>query len=391
MKRLKVLILFVFSLLLLGLSYAIAQPIELRYDDNEVNYFWSDFYPHGAAVKFTPPVVPWKITAVRFLGLLIQRGPPLIFFVELRDKDFNLIYRSSYLASQFLDNATVEWVTIPISNYTVKGDFYVCIYPRLTIDGPQLWIGADDDKPISGRSFLVDGESGTIIKAWDEKSNAPKNFMIRALGEAATSLLELRLTSVRVTTEGAIVSFAVSSKGVILGIEAILHHNVSWTPCEAELKESTLRVLVKGPGNLTVNVRTLDASAGTTILIEGDLWEKYFEIRNAAYLLSLMNSSLSAQLEDAHKKINLLNETLNEAYIHVSLLEGRIKELLSKVEELNSSLIAEQRAHEEEKEKLLGEATFWKYTSLVSLAFVVAGAFYYLKFKKKAKSKNVEA
>ncbi|MGC8578259.1 MAG: hypothetical protein ACP5M7_09760, partial [Thermoproteota archaeon] len=110
-----------------------------------------------------------------------------------------------------------------------------------------------------------------------------------------------------------------------------------------------------------------------------------------AYLLSLMNSSLSAQLEDAHKKISLLNETLNEAYIHVSLLEGRIKELLSKVEELNSSLIAEQRVHEEEKEKLLGEATFWKYTSLVSLAFVVAGAFYYLKFKKKAKSKNVEA
>ncbi|MGC9203129.1 MAG: hypothetical protein ACP5HX_10740, partial [Thermoproteota archaeon] len=153
----------------------------------------------------------------------------------------------------------------------------------------------------------------------------------------------------------------------------------------------TLRVLVKEPGNLTVNVRTLDASAGTTILIEGDLWEKYFETKNSAYLLSLMNSSLSAQLEDAHKKINLLNETLNEAYIHVSLLEGRIKELLSKVEELNSSLIAEQRAHKEEKEKLLGEATFWKYTSLVSLAFVVAGAFYYLKFKKKAKSKNVEA
>jgi hypothetical protein len=77
-----------------------------------------------------------------------------------------------------------------------------------------------------------------------------------------------------------------------------------------------------------------------------------------------MNSSLSAQLEDAHKKISLLNETLNEAYIHVFLLEGRIKELLSKVEELNSSLIAEQRAHEEKKEKPLGEATFLSHWGL---------------------------
>jgi len=366
----------------MGSSYAAAQPIELRYDDDEVNYFWSDFYPHGAAVKFTPPLVPWKITTVKFLGLLIQRGPPLIFFVELRDKNFNLIYRSSYLASQLLENATVEWVAIPIANYTVKDEFYVCIYPRLTTDGPQLWIGVDEDKPISGRSFLVDGESGTIIKAWDEKSNAPKNFMIRAQGEAAASLLELRLTSVNVTTDGAIVSFAVSSKGVILEARATLHRNVSWTSCETELEESKLKVLVKEPGNLTVNVRTLDASAGVTVLIEGDLWEKYLETKNTAYLLSLMNSSLSSQLKEAHEKINLLNETLNEAYVHVSLLEGRIKELLSKVEELNSSLVSEQKAYAEEKEKLLEEINFWKYAFLVSLAFIVAGAFYYFSRKR---------
>ena len=51
-------------------------------------------------------------------------------FVEIRDKNFNLMYRSSYLASQLLENVTVEWVTIPIANYTVKDEFYfgfICI------------------------------------------------------------------------------------------------------------------------------------------------------------------------------------------------------------------------------------------------------------------------
>jgi len=70
----------------MGSSYAVAQPIELRYDNNEVNYFWSDFYPHGAAVKFTPPVAPWKITSITLLGLMIQRGPPLIFLLRLEIK-----------------------------------------------------------------------------------------------------------------------------------------------------------------------------------------------------------------------------------------------------------------------------------------------------------------
>ncbi|MGC8831452.1 MAG: hypothetical protein ACP5PQ_02595, partial [Thermoproteota archaeon] len=41
---------------------AYASPFELAYDDGDFDYAWSDFYPNGAGVRFTPPALPWRIT-----------------------------------------------------------------------------------------------------------------------------------------------------------------------------------------------------------------------------------------------------------------------------------------------------------------------------------------
>ncbi len=47
------------SILLLNSLKVYAFPLELTYDDGDFDYAWSDFYPSGAAVRFTLPALPW--------------------------------------------------------------------------------------------------------------------------------------------------------------------------------------------------------------------------------------------------------------------------------------------------------------------------------------------
>ncbi|MEM3648160.1 MAG: hypothetical protein QW506_03230, partial [Thermoproteota archaeon] len=176
------------SILLLNTLKAQASPFELSYDDGSFDYAWSDFYPNGAAVRFTPPALPWRITGVVFYGLALERGGNMLFTLEVRDQFFNLVYTKQYATFQFFKNGTFGWANIPLPNLTVNGDFYVCIYPCFSLDATQLWIGVDDDPPISDRSLLVDREEGRIVRVWDENSGRPKNFMIRAEGAQAVSI-----------------------------------------------------------------------------------------------------------------------------------------------------------------------------------------------------------
>lgn len=363
------LLVLAFSLaLFLSSNICLAQTIELGYDDGGSDFLWSDFYPHGAAVKFTPPFSPWRITALKFYGLLVERRTTLTFNVELRDEDFELVCRTPIDAFKLMRNATLDWVMMKVANYTFDKEFYVCIYPMLTVDGPQLWIGADENAPISGESFLVDGERGVLVKAWDGGSERPRDFMIRVVGEPSVPEVEVRFLSATVTTDGATLNFLVKSNRKLISWDAVLHHGTSWTKCETQLEGDVITVKINEPGNVTVNILTSDASAGVTVSIGGDLWDRYFEAMDLAYKLRVTNSSLTSQLSDARNSIEVLNSSFSESQLHISILEGRFDSLLSEFATLNSRLASELEAHDEDVRALSREVAYWR---ALSLAFVI--------------------
>ncbi|MEM2057562.1 MAG: hypothetical protein QXO76_04860 [Thermoproteota archaeon] len=201
------------SILLSTPLKAYASPFELAYDDGDFDYAWSDFYPSGAAVRFTPPASPWRITSIVFYGLALERGGNTLFTLEVRDHGFSLVYTNQYATFQCFQNGTFGWARIPLPNITVNGDFHVCIYPCFSLDATQLWMGVDDDPPISGRSFLVNKEEGRIVRAWDEKSGRPKNFMIRVEGIQAVTIASISISSIRVGGQSIEVKLNIASSG----------------------------------------------------------------------------------------------------------------------------------------------------------------------------------
>ncbi|MEM4229341.1 MAG: hypothetical protein QXZ66_06250 [Thermoproteota archaeon] len=201
------------SILLSTPLKAYASPFELAYDDGDFDYAWSDFYPSGAAVRFTPPASPWRITSIVFYGLALERGGNMLFTIEVRDQFFNLVYTKQYATFQLFKNGTFGWANIPLPNITVNGDFHVCIYPCFSLDATQLWIGVDDDPPISGRSLLVNREEGRIVKTWDEESSRPRNFMIRVEGMQSVSIANVGVSSIRVGEKGIEVRLNIASSG----------------------------------------------------------------------------------------------------------------------------------------------------------------------------------
>jgi len=115
-----------------------ASFFEIAYDDGDFDYAWSDFYPSGAAVRFTPPALPWRITSVVFYGLALEKGGNMLFTLEVRDQGFSLVYTKQYATFQFFENGTFGWARIPLPNLTVNGEFYVCIYPCFSLGASAL-------------------------------------------------------------------------------------------------------------------------------------------------------------------------------------------------------------------------------------------------------------
>ncbi|MEM2980388.1 MAG: hypothetical protein QW385_03325 [Thermoproteota archaeon] len=68
MKRLRFMfLLLAFSTLLFSLFQTPVSPatFELSHDDGDFDYGWSDFYPSGAMVRFSPPSPSWRIKSIR--------------------------------------------------------------------------------------------------------------------------------------------------------------------------------------------------------------------------------------------------------------------------------------------------------------------------------------
>jgi len=315
-----------------------ASFFEIAYDDGDFDYAWSDFYPSGAAVRFTPPALPWRITSVVFYGLALEKGGNMLFTLEVRDQGFSLVYTKQYATFQFFENGTFGWARIPLPNLTVNGEFYVCIYPCFSLGATQLWIGVDEDPPISNRSLLVDREEGRIVKTWNVESGRPRNFMIRVEGAQAVSVASIGVSSIRIGEQGVEVRLNIASSQPVVSVEGILKHGLTWDPCPLTIEENIYVARLPGPGNLTVNVKTMDAMFGATLNIQVDIWETCSELRKRVGMLEESNQTLTSLVQELSLRMGELNRTMVELKALNRVMEERWLTALDQARSLNNTL-----------------------------------------------------
>ena len=151
-------------------------PIELYYDDGQVDAAWATGPLGGAAVLFTPPEVPWLLSRIKVAGWYAYSDAP--FYVEIWDSDRNELLHESYMYSQFFGYEALTWAEIDIPDVVVDGDFYVCVFPNDSEDH-ILWLGFDNDPPISYHSYDVRYDTNSIGCSC---SRLP--FLLRASGKS---------------------------------------------------------------------------------------------------------------------------------------------------------------------------------------------------------------
>ncbi|MEM3747295.1 MAG: hypothetical protein QXN67_07475 [Thermoproteota archaeon] len=269
----------------------------LRYDDGGAECFWSDYYPNGIAVEFTPPALKWRITAVLIYGFAVVKGEKS-FIVEVRDSGFNAVFRASFLISNHFKNATLDWARVPLPNIVMEGNFYVCIYPMLEPKGTQLWIAIDNDT-ISNRSFLVDCYKREMRK-FDEG-----NVMIRVEGKEATDFIEIIPDYILIGREALRLLFKVITTSNITEVRAILQIESLREDCEVIYREGLYEVMIdwsrlfglREPAMLMLSARASNSTAFLTMKLSETLVSTHFRLRDENALLRAMFNSSKAEME----------------------------------------------------------------------------------------------
>ncbi|MEM2050283.1 MAG: hypothetical protein QXP19_01985 [Thermoproteota archaeon] len=292
----------------------------LRYDDGGAECFWSDYYPNGIAVEFTPPALKWRITAVLIYGFAVVKGEKS-FIVEVRDSCFNAVFRASFLISNHFKNATLDWARVPLPNIVMEGNFYVCIYPMLEPKGTQLWIAIDNDT-ISNRSFLVDCYKREMRK-FDEG-----NVMIRVEGEETTDFIEIIPDSISVEEDALRIFFRIITTSNITDVNADLQTDSLIEDCgvmyRGELYEVTVNwprfFGLEEPAKLMLRAKTLNSTAILVIKLSEAFFFKYLQLRGENELLKVMlnnsrleQEALERMLEGKETDITIMRASL-EAY-----------------------------------------------------------------------------
>ncbi|MEM2409906.1 MAG: hypothetical protein QW407_02525 [Thermofilaceae archaeon] len=183
----------VFAVIALILSAALdssAYPaIELKYDDGKPDdcYRYGLEWKRGAyAVEFTPPSLPWVLTAVRmYLRISVWR-----WYISLRIEiwDPNLRTYFAYNVSITSSPGSKDWFTVDIPDVVINfTPFYLVVLP---IESPDSSLCADLDSP-AGRSYLAGVVGGNILY---EKLKC--NLMIRAVGTSLDAYAGEPLTPV---------------------------------------------------------------------------------------------------------------------------------------------------------------------------------------------------
>lgn len=138
----------------------------------------------GEAVKFTAPVPGWKLQRVRILAYSEFNEtnetymPDRNIMIEIRDKDFKLLYKFADTQNMYFLSTEPIFAEIEIPEVKVTGDFYVIYYDRAA--APIGKVDVDD----SGNSFLFQSGNLQPAKFTLEETNETIafNWMIEAIG-----------------------------------------------------------------------------------------------------------------------------------------------------------------------------------------------------------------
>lgn len=141
----------------------------------------------GEAVKFTAPKAGWKLLGVQVLGWSGFNNSTKTFpadrnfLLEVRDKDFNLLYKFADAQNMyFLSSIGPVLSGMEIPAIPVSGDFYVVFYDRgamgVAMEG-DAGTGNSFFYPINGQ--MVPAE----LKAPKTNQTIKVNWLIRAVGK----------------------------------------------------------------------------------------------------------------------------------------------------------------------------------------------------------------
>jgi hypothetical protein len=323
------------TLLTTRLTNAFAIP--LTYDDGGAESFWSDYYPNGIAIRFGPPASKWRINAILIHGFIIDKGEKS-FIVEIRDKDLNVIFRTSIPVSEYFKNATLHWARIPLPNVTVRDDFYICVYPMLEFNGTQLWIGIDNDTA-PGNCFLIGCYKQEV------RSFKGGQAMIRVEGEEIIDFIEIIPNSIFIDEDTLKISFKIVAPSDSVEVRATLQAGSLIEDCEVVFDKGLYRARIgwlmlsgiKEPAELSLSAKALNLTATLAIGLNETLFSKHLELKEENEWLRAMVNGSGIELGALRNKLE--KEENTTALLRASLKE--YQEMMSEKTEENERLTEE--------------------------------------------------
>lgn len=253
------------------------------------------------------------------------------FILEVRNSDFNMVFKASCSASEHFKNATLDWTRISLPGIIVRGDFYVCVYPMLEPNGTQLWIAVDNDT-ISDRSLLVDCY-GQGMKKYDKGI-----AMIRVEGEEATDFIEIIPDYILMEEETLRLFFRITAISNITEVRAILQKGSLTEDCEVAYEDGLYEVMVdwsrlsglEEPAKLALSAKTPNSTALLIVKLGETLLSTYFRLRDENTLLKTMLNSSKSEWEALEDKLRDREASIIALR---SLLDAYEKKLLDEADE----------------------------------------------------------
>ncbi len=163
----------------LSSTLVVVEEVELKYDDGTSDGSCSAG-GWGFLVHFLPPAIPFTINEVNLFTDLRGSGyEEQVTKVEIRDRNFNVVYSVFKPAAEF--SSEVGWVTIDIPQITVTDEFYVVFYTDSRAYG-GVYIHYDSGVVNEHSEMVLGGEVTDWI--WEQIPKETANWMIRVIGTA---------------------------------------------------------------------------------------------------------------------------------------------------------------------------------------------------------------
>jgi hypothetical protein len=175
------------------------------------------------------------------------------------------------------------------------------------------------------------------------------------------------VSSIRVGEQNIEVRLSIASSQPVVNVEGILKHGLTWDPCPLTIEENTYVARLPGPGNLTVNVKTMDAMFGATINVQVEVWKAYLELRKRVGMLEESNETLTNLVQELSWRVMELNNSVVELNALNKVLEERWLNALNQVQTLNETLVTVRS----EAEALKDENNWLRITGIIFATLAV--------------------